>query len=217
MHTLPDSFTATSADPKAMASDVGVRAVSVYLLAYAYPPAYSTGQRLPLKLLQRYLITTWSPDTSEAGDVLARLIFSALEAPDLEVTLDPLTPADWLSFGVAPRPSFILSAPIELPRPIPETPLVRAPITLQAGTFVSLFGQVVGPAGTPIVGALIDYPALAVSTHTDRFGRFQFSAVPGEGVPKVLRVVAKGRAYQVTVTGMTSAAEPFVIRVEMPR
>jgi hypothetical protein len=77
-----------------------------------------------------------------------------------------------------------------------------------------LFGRVLGPEDTPVMGASVEIAALQISTRTDAQGRFSFRSVPGGDGGSELRVRARGQERSVTVEDPTSEASPVVIRFD---
>jgi hypothetical protein len=167
-----------------------------------------------LRLRLRYLVTSWGEDQQQANQILGQLVLAAMENSEFEVSLDPIPLGDWAAFGIPPRPAFILSVPVQQTRPEPQVPLVKTPLNAHPTPVTSMFGQLLGPNDIPLVGALVEFPALQLSTLSDNKGRFHFATVPDESVAKVLRIVAKGYAREVTVKQATSSANPLLIHFD---
>jgi len=167
------------------------RGVGLYLLELVQSPLPSANKRPPLQLVLRYLITTWSDKPEDAHQMLVALMFAAMENKDFQVELEALPTTVWTAFGVPPRPSFILRAPLRQERPEPQTKLVRERPRVEMSPIVGLHGLLLGPGAIPLSDCRIEIPALHVSTSTDYRGRFYFPAVPASG-NKQLVVKAKG-------------------------
>jgi hypothetical protein len=188
--------------------------VSFYLLALAEKPPTRTTRRAPLQLALHYLVTTWADAPEEAHRLLGELVFAAMETDDFEVDLDPIPPEIWAAFAIAPRPAFVLRVPLRKERPEPEVKRVQTPLVVQVEPVASLYGRVLGPNDTPVMGASVEVPALQIVTRTDVRGRFSFRSVPGGNGGITLRVQAKGQERSVTVEDPTSEASPVVIRFD---
>jgi hypothetical protein len=167
------------------------RGVGLYLLELLPSPMPSGNKRPPLQLVLRYLMTTWSDKPEDAHQMLVTLMFAAMDNKDFQVELETLPTAVWTAFGVPPRPSFVLRAPLRHERPEPQTKLVRHPMRVESSPIVGLHGLLLGPGDIPLSDCRIEIPALHVSTNTDYRGRFYFPAVPASG-NKQLVVKAKG-------------------------
>jgi len=167
------------------------RGVGLYLLELVQSPLPSTNKRPPLQLVLRYLITAWSDKPEDAHQMLVALMFAAMENKDFQVELEALPMTVWTAFGVPPRPSFILRAPLRQERPQPQTKLVREPLRVESSPIIGLHGLLLGPGDVPLADCRIEIPALHISTSTDHRGRFYFPAVPASGA-KQLVVKAKG-------------------------
>ncbi|MEW5986121.1 MAG: Pvc16 family protein [Chloroflexota bacterium] len=189
------------------------RGVSLYLLELAAMPPLRERKRPPLQFMAHYLVTTWADEPEEAHRLLGRLVFAAMDSPDMDVAFDPLPPAAWQAFGLPPQPSFILHAPVRLERPDAAVPLVRQPLVLQTSPLVELQGVVIGPDDLPIAGARVELPALQRVTYAGPKGEFRFTGLPGEGQLRQVRIVAKGKTLDVTL-GQLAISEPLVIRFD---
>jgi hypothetical protein len=188
--------------------------VSLYLLELAdSPPPRSTG-RPPLQLSLRYLVTTWAEEPKEAHRLLGELVFAGMGSSEFDIELDPIPVDLWASLGVAPRPSFILRTPLRMERPEPEVKYVRQPLVVRTVSITSLRGTVLGPDDVPLVGALVEIPALELFTRTDAKGVFSFSTLPAEPLVEQVLVRAKGREFSVTVDQPVSEDRPLVIRID---
>jgi Carboxypeptidase regulatory-like domain len=185
-------------------------AVSLYLMDLRNAPPARGGNRPPLQVVLRYLVTARAQDPAEGHRLLGELVFAAMEAPEMEVELEPLPVALWRAFGVPPQPAFVLRMPLRRERPEPVVPRVRQPLVLRTEPAISLQGTVVGPGDLPIAGARVELPAVARSTRTDHRGRFAFAGVPASGT-RTVRVSAKGR--EISVTAGTGDG-PLLIRLQ---
>jgi Pvc16 N-terminal domain len=167
------------------------RGVGMYLLELVQSPAPSTTRRPPLQLALRYLITSWSDTPEDAHQMLAALMFAAMENTDFQVELEPIPLSVWTAFDTPPLPSFILRVPMRQERPQPQTKLVREPLKIQMSPIVGFHGVLLGPGEVPLADCRVELPALNLSARTDYQGRFSFPGVPSAG-PKQLLVKAKG-------------------------
>ena len=187
--------------------------VNLYLLSLAAQPPPRTAQRPPLQIGLRYLVTTWAEKPEEAHRMLGELVFGALDNAGFGVDLAELPVALWSAFGIAPRPAFILSLPVRREKPMPQTPLVRQPLIIQATLISVAHGRVYGPNNLPLPDAQVVIPALHLSATTDGDGAFRFPNLPHSPAPRSLIVTAKGRSQPVTLTFPPDGA-PVVIHFD---
>lgn len=187
--------------------------VSLYLYQIADgPPARSITVAPPLRVLARYLVTTWAATPEQAHALLETLLFAALEDPAYEVDLAPLDPALWTGLGVMPQPAFVLNVPVTRPRAQPATPRVRQPLEVETALLVAVHGQVLGPGDVPIAHAQIAVPALDLSLQTDRTGRFALTNLPAGRSAVTVHVRAKGDAQTLSVSPADYGDKPLIIR-----
>jgi hypothetical protein len=208
--TLLGTATVSLDPPQAMQAG---RGVSFYLCELADKPPPSNTKRSPLQLSLRYLVTTWAQAQEDMHHLLDELVFAAMENPAFEVELSPVAAETWVALGVVPQPSFVLCVPLRRERPEPETQLVRVPLEVQQASITDLRGTVLGPGDVPLMGALVELPALQIRTRTDAKGRFCFATVPREPGAWHLRVKAKGRQFQVVVEQNGADDNPLLVRV----
>ena len=188
--------------------------VSLYLLRVTKaPPARGGRDRPPLQLTLNYLVTTWSEDAEESHRLLGELAFAALAHAQYEVEIDPAPLAVWRAFGIAPRPSFMLSVRLQREWPAVDTPVVRSAVSVQGSVAATVSGIVVGPGDVPVTGARVECPALNRATRTDGKGRFHLAAVPAAPPPQLL-VTAKGRHRWVSPDLQALGGQPLVIRFD---
>lgn len=203
-------------EPRREAERAGV---GLYLMELVPARPAQGGRRPPLQFCARYLVTTWAADAHTAHRILADLLFAAMDSPNLEVDLEPLSGTAWAAFGVPPRPSFLLRVPVRRARPERPVKRVRVPPVVETVPVMALEGLVLGPSETRLAGARVEIPALGLTTRTDPDGRFRFANVPAQGAPLLVRVSAKGREMSVkTAAGAEGAAERpdgLVIRMTM--
>jgi hypothetical protein len=189
--------------------------VSLYLLELgAAPPARSV-RRVPLQFSVCYLVTVGAETPERAHQLLGELVFAALEVPDLEVELSPVPLELWTALGVAPRPAFRVRVPVRRERAEPNVRRVRFPLIAQMVPNEALLGCVVGPGDVPIPGALVEVPALKLSTRTDARGYFRFPLVPSLQSLGRLEVRAKGEVLHVGAETLAPQEGPLVIRLPL--
>ncbi|MBN1206807.1 MAG: carboxypeptidase regulatory-like domain-containing protein [Myxococcaceae bacterium] len=189
--------------------------VSLYLLELgAAPPARSV-RRVPLQFSVCYLITVGAETPERAHQLLGELVFAALETPDFEVELAPVPLELWAALGVSPRPGFRLRLPVRRERAEPRFQRVRFPLITQTLPNEALLGRVVGPGDVPIPGALVELPALKLSTRTDARGSFRFPLVPPREAIGRLEVRAKGEVLHVGAEALTPEEGQLVIRMPL--
>lgn len=186
--------------------------INLYLLDLLQSPPSRSNRRPPLQVVLRYLVTSHAQDAEAAHKQLGDLLFAGMEHAEYEVDLEPLPPAVWASFGIAPQPAFMLKVLLQRERPEPEVKYVTSPLVLTGAPITTVYGIVLGPGDVPIMGAHVEYPTLNRSVYTDAHGRFRLPGVPGTSVPKELRVTAKGYEQRVTANQATSESDPVVIR-----
>ena len=191
------------------------RTIRVYLMEIVQSQVPRTTKPPPLQLTLRYLVTAEDGDDEVAHHLLGELLVAALDSAEFEVEAEPVPIAVWSGFGVPPRPSFVLRAPLRIERPQPQVKRVLVPMILTTAPMMALDGMVLGPGDFPLSDARVEVPALQLSTHTDYRGRFHFAAVPAGPPDMLVRVDAKGR--EVTVSTSTNGrrnGEPLVVRIE---
>jgi hypothetical protein len=188
--------------------------VNIYLLeVLATPVLRQVREPEPLRLTLRYLISTSADSSEEAHRLLANLMFAALGSPDMEVEAEPVPHSVWQSFGQPVRPSFVVRVPLLQPRVVKAAPKVRKPLIVKISPVQPLLGQLLGPGDAAIMDALVEVPALNLSTRTDTEGRFHFAAVPTQPPIQLLRVHAKGRQIDLVPPRRPSLDQPFVVHL----
>lgn len=194
------------------------RTVGLYLLELS-PAAARARQDGVLQFSARLLVTTWAPDAAAAADDLAELAFACLAVADLDVDFEPLPAAAWSAFGVAPRASFMLRAPVRRTRTQGAGgPPVRVR-TLHLGALRrTLAGVLLAQDDRPVAGARIDLPALDQTTMTGADGRFRFASVPSAGTIS-LQVQARGMValYEVPASEAGAPIPPLKIDLSQPQ
>ncbi len=193
----------------------GKRTVRVYLMEIIQGQVPRGTKRPPLQFTLRYLVTADDSDDEVAHSLLGELLLAAVDAPDFEVEPEPVPIAVWSALGMAPRPSFVVRAPVRIERPQPKIKRVSIPLILKTGSMLPLEGVVLGPGDFPLSEARVEVPALQLRTHTDYKGRFRFPAVPAGQPDMMVRISAKGREVTVsTVSNDRRNGEPLVVRIE---
>lgn len=205
---MPVSFAA----PDLQAQNPGV---SLYLLELgAAPPARSL-RRVPLQFSVCYLVTVTADTPERAHQLLGELVFSALDTPEFEVDLGAIPVELWTALGVSPQPAFRLRLPVRREREEPVVRRVGFPLFEHTLPNEALLGRVVGPGDVPIPGALVELPALKLSTRTDARGCFRFPLVPPLESLGRLEVRAKGEVFHVGNEALTSESGQLVIRMPL--
>jgi hypothetical protein len=179
-------------------------------------------RRPAVEILLRYLVTVHNADDPGAAHrILGELLLSALEDPSptdgglreaglrMEIETGALQAADWLAFGVPPRPAFLLRVPLRRERPLPDAPAVTEDIDVGWRALRRLAGTVLGPGDTPLNGAEVQLPALGLVARTDASGRFSMPAIPGGPGEVHLHVLFNGRESQLAAT----PGRPLVVRL----
>lgn len=188
--------------------------VSLYLLSFANCPPPRTSERPPLQILLRYLVTAWAATQQKSHQLLGDLAFAAMATAEFTVDLDPQPPDMWLALKLTPRPAFILSLPVRQERQKARVEYVRSALIVKAEPMTQLVGRVVGPGELPIAGARVEIPSLQLFNYTDANGQFRFLGLPGASAKRELRVMAKGRQFDVTVDSPSDTTRPVVIQFD---
>ena len=187
----PQDFSKTIPVALEAPHDAAGDGVSLYLLALAEKPPLQGAQRAPLQFCLRYLVTAWAEQPSRAHAMLGELLFAALEKPEYEVQLEDIPPAIWASFGIAPRPTFLLRVPVSKERPPRLAQPVREPLRVEWIDTARVDGVVLGPGDSPLPGVRValmpqagdtplapEYARLCPATVTGADGMFTFAAIP---------------------------------------
>ena len=189
--------------------------VSLYLMD-VIPTQPSRGVRLPpVQAVLRYLITTQAKDPKEAHRLLGELMVAAAEMPDFEMEKEPLPAQLWQSFGLRPRPAFILRVPFTYERKEKPVKMVRFPLTMQKAPLVPLQGKILSTGNIPLVGAKVELPFFKLYTVTDADGAFRFPAVPSEPKNKDLFIRVKGREFSISTKQADREGGKLVIQLPM--
>lgn len=189
--------------------------VSLYLLELGSAPPARSVRRVPLQFSVCYLLTVSAETPERAHQLLGELVFAALEAPEFEADLTPISLELWTALGVPPQPAFRLRLPVRRERAEPNIRRVRFPLVTHTVPNEVLLGRVVGPGDVPIPGALVDLPSLKLSTRTDARGSFRFPLVPSIESIGRLEVRAKGEVLQVGAEALVSEGGQLVIRMPL--
>lgn len=190
-------------------------AVNLYLLELGADPPLRGSKRAPLQLALCYLVTVWDEEPEKAHRLLGQLVFAAMDHAEFEVEFDAVPIAAWVSFGVAPRPSFLLKVPLRQERATSPAPRVAAPLDVVGSPMTQLYGILLGPNKIALAGARVELPALQRSTQTDSKGRFRFNGIAAEPSVQQLRINAKGEILEVGVQQPTSEDEPAVVDFDL--
>ncbi len=188
--------------------------VSLYLFSLSDMPPARGPKRPPLQFSLHYLISTWAEQPEEAHRLLGELAFAALESPNWEVDLEPISTEMWLACGVPPRPAFVLRVPVRRERPEPEISYVRVPPKVRAHPIQYIHGLLLGPGDFPLVDARVELIGSSLSATTDAKGYFRLAYVTENVAPRRLHIVAKGHELEMTIQEPSSERTPLVIRFD---
>lgn len=167
-----------------------------------------TAARHPYRFVVRYVVAGSGP---AALGLLDRVLTEAVRAGGPAFRLDGLDQAVWSSVRATPRPALVFEVPAQVAHPLPDTPLVRAPLVVRHTGMRPLAGEVVGPGGQPVAGARVEVCGTALATYTDRRGQFAFASVPA--TDRVgLRLLGRGRTFSADVA--LTEEGPVVIHCE---
>lgn len=191
--------------------------VNLYLLELVDDPMRHSGANLPNQPVLRYLVTTQAADPKDAHNLLAALLYAAMESTDYEIDLDPVPTQLWSAFDIPPRPAFILKAPLPHEWKGRPAQLVRQPEPELAGgaPVVPLYGLVLGPNDIPLMNARVELPNLFRSATTDSKGRFTLAGVPAAPKEKTLLIKARKREKTEVVQATGTPAEPVIIHFDL--
>ncbi|MCE9673647.1 carboxypeptidase-like regulatory domain-containing protein [Myxococcus stipitatus] len=191
------------------------RGVCLYLLELGPAPPSRGGARAPLQISVCYLVTAGAASPEEAHRLLGELVFAAMEETDFEVDLTPVASSVWAGLRVPPRPAFRVRVPVRRERPASVVHHVRFPLVTQTVSAEALLGCVVGPGDVPIPGALVELPALRLTTRTDDQGRFRFPRVPPVTALGHLEVRARGELLALAPEALAAEPQPLLIRLPL--
>ena len=189
--------------------------VGLHLFEVADLPPARGEERPPLQVRLGYLVTTSGADVALAHKRLGQLLFAALTHPDWDVRYPGDIAEFWNAVGEPPRAGFILTVPLRQTIETEPPPPVRAPLRVQGMGSRAMEGVVLGPGDVPISDAFVEIPSLALTTRSDRRGRFRFAAIPTSPAKQRLRVRAKTREFPFTVD--SSKPPPFVLRLDLAK
>lgn len=189
--------------------------VDLYLMDLLNRRTTGNGRPPPHRVLLRYLVTVHAEDDTAAHDLLATLLFSALEIPDFEVEMETPPLALWTALGVRPRPAFVLRLPVTKVRSRREVQPVTRPLRVKQTSPTDLLGRVLGPGDVPIAAAHLELPGLARHTTTDSRGWFRFRTIPLDPPPRTLHISARGRSEARHWTEGIPLKEPLEIHLEL--
>lgn len=184
------------------------RCITLYCFELG-PAVAPARQPLALQFNARFLVTAEGDDAAAAADDIAALVFAALEEPGLEIGLEPLPVAAWAAFGVPPRPSFTITAPVRQIRHSQAARPVREAVLRLEAAMVPLRGLLLAHDETPLADARIDLPALGRSTRTGADGSFAFTSVPA-GRTLRLKASARGSSAEFQVQASDGASSAVV-------
>ena len=173
---LGDGVTPTLDPP----TDSGSQSIHLYLLEVVNNPFPRSGANAPYQPTLRYLVTTYAQDPREAHRLLTDLLYAAMQSPQYEVDLEPISHELWAAFHIAPRPAFILRAQLPHKEKCHPTKRVRQPEPdMDSSTpILPMYGLVLGPGEIPLMNARVELPNLFRSATTDHRGRFTLAGVP---------------------------------------
>lgn len=195
-------------------STLSGRNVCLYLLEVATEQK-GRGTRLPpLQMTLRYLIVPNGVEPQEAHKILGDLLIAALENTEFEVEKEPFPLSAWTTFGIAPRPSFVLRVGFKYERHEKLAPPVKHPLVVRSTSLHNLHGQILGE-DLPLMNAQVRLPEFDRTTTTDYQGRFQFSAIPVEPAAKNLFVRAREQEFLIKLDQTDCSGDGLVINLRL--
>jgi len=174
------------------------RGVGIYLLEVDAEPREHVAPRPRLQLGLKYLVTSWADSANEAHRILSQLFESAMQHPDFEIHAESPSTDLWQAFGVVPQPCLTLRTRAWKELEPKAVKLVRK-VVLETVPGLPLQGVVLGPEAIPICDAVVELPALKLSTRTNQHGQFEFANVPVTKGPRNLLIRARGREMTFTI------------------
>lgn len=190
--------------------------VSAYLLTVS--PSSEPARlrdRPPLKIILRYLITTWAEDPHEAHRLLGELLVQALDHSEFETEPEPVADSLWAALGAVPQPSFVLEVPLLSERPAEAAAgIVLEPLVIEHRPVERVFGRVLGPGEAPVPDAVVQVEPKGVPVRTDADGRFRAMTGTGKLQAKKIRVRHKGRPASIRTEMGPNAGSPLTIRIQ---
>jgi hypothetical protein len=189
--------------------------VAIFLLDLLPATPAAAGRRPPLQITLRYLVAVAAARVEDAHGALGALVFAAMEQPDMEVELAPLSAEIWSALGASPRPSFLLRVPARVERAEPHVGRVTRQAEVHFASTAELRGRLIGPGEIPLAAAEVEIPTLRLVTRTDLRGYFRFPAVPAEPARRQITVRSKGVEKVVTVEREAADGEPVVIHFDV--
>jgi hypothetical protein len=184
--------------------------VRVHLLDVLGREPVRGGQDVAHHAELRYLVTAGGDTPAAAHVLLGRLLEAALGHAGGVLEREPPGPLLWLAFGVPPQPCFVLRVPHVLREDTGDAPPVTRPLRVRTGGLGQLVGTVRAGAGVPVPYAQVRMgPVVAV---TDGRGAFRLPVAGDPAGP--LAVALKGRPVRAAVTGVGTAADPYVVQIQ---
>lgn len=190
-------------------------AVGMYLMDILPSSPAHGKRRAPLQVMLRYLITTCAKKPLDAHEMLGRLLFAAMEHPEYEVELGPVSAHVWAAFGIVPRPSFMICLPLRFERPDLTKHKVSAPLQIRRSPLSTLQGVVVGPESTPLSNACVSLPTHNLVAYTDSHGRFGFDIIPTLPPGTQLHIRARGQEMVRSVEQIETNQGELLIRFDL--
>lgn len=194
--------------------------ICFYLIEIVPVPSLRGTKRPPLQANLNYLVTSWGQNQHH---ILTQFMFAVMENPQLEVRTDPLPLVVWSSFGIPPRPSFLLQVPLRLERLERNVPLVREGRLLPIPAHVNVYGRIqvpnAGRNNQPITlsAAQVSIDGLDRSVTTDTQGHFHLPNVQPNAQGEIeLRITARGHTLTHTISETGAADAPVLIDLPLP-
>lgn len=109
--------------------------ISVSLYLKNITKSRSTGSR-PVKnniqLTLSFLVTVNSKNMHDINNLITALTLSAISKEDIEIDFTGLSPSEWLSFGIVPRPSLLINVPLNCKTEVQDVKLVEKPMIIKS-------------------------------------------------------------------------------------
>lgn len=158
-----------------------------------------------------YLVTVRRGDALAEHRAVADLAFALLGDPGFAIVDDADVPGCCARLGMALAPGMVVRASLVRVQPAEEAPLVRFPLRARMGAIGSVQGRVLGPAETPIAGALVNLVGFDPVTRTGADGGFRLSAPADPESALRVRVRARGLEAEMPV----APGEPTIVTLRM--
>lgn len=188
---------------------VAADSVEIRLLAVRPRSELRARDRTDLLSLD-YLVTVRVADALAEHRAVADILFALAGDPDL-VVMDESAATASATLGLPIAPGCVVRGTVARVRPATPVPLVRFPLDARIGDLAMVRGTVLGPAETPVMGALVSVVGIDRFVRTGVDGRFRLAAPAGQREP--VRVRARARGFEAEAE--VRPGEPIIVTLAM--